>query len=67
MKQEEIKMTVPLNEIIELQRLMSKIQIPDVTYCDDLLPMAQQAIRLSRRYAERAQDILFTWRGVSNY
>lgn len=59
--QEGIKITVPLDEILELLRLVTRIEVPDVTYCDDLLPMAQQAVRLSRMYAGDASNILYKW------
>ena len=58
---EEILTTVPQSEIRELLRLMTSIECPDVTYCDDLLPMAQQAVRLSKMRASEASDILYKW------
>ena len=66
-KLEEIKITVPLADILELIRLMSRIEMPDVTYCDDILPMAQQAVRLSKMNAGEASNILYGWTHGEEY
>lgn len=58
---EEIKVTVPLSELLELLRLITKIEYPSVTYEDNNLVMAQQAIRNSKRYANEASAILYQW------
>ena len=60
-KQEEPQIAVPLSEILELLRLVTKIEIPDVTYGEDMLVMAQQALRLNKRCAGEASDILYKW------
>ena len=54
---------VQLSEILELQSLLREIEYPNVTYNDDILVMAQQAIRMSRRYAAYAANILYKWTG----
>ena len=58
---DKIYISVPLKDSIELERLMRKIEMPDVTYDDEILLMAQQAIRLSRRYADEAHTIIRKW------
>ncbi|KKK60850.1 hypothetical protein LCGC14_3020230 [marine sediment metagenome] len=60
-KQTEITITMPLDELNEILQLANAIALPDVTYCDDLLPMAQQAVRLSQRRAQIIQGILFRY------
>ena len=64
---EEIRITVPLDEVLELLGLVSKIEILDVTYCDDLLPMAQQAVRLAQMRAGEASNILYRWTHGEQY
>ena len=59
--QEEVTITLPLDELNEILRLANKIALPDVTYCDDKLVMADQAIRLSRMAANSMQEILFKY------
>ena len=58
---EEVTISVSLSSMLELLRLITHIQCPDVTYCEDNLVMAQQAIRLSKMYASNASDILYEW------
>ena len=55
------RITVPLSEIFDLLRLVRRIELPDVTYSEDMLEMAQQAIRLSKRDANEASEILYKW------
>jgi len=63
-KQNELTISVPHSEIEHLIKLMSKIQSPDVTYnTEETLPMANQAVRLSSRYALEAWEILHKWIG----
>ena len=59
--QEELTITMPVDELKEILQLANTIVIPDVTYCDDLLPMAQQAVRVSQRKAQIIQGILFKY------
>ena len=61
MSEKAIYLTVPLNDTLEILRLLDRIARPEVTYCDDLLPMAQQAVRLSRMQANEAIDIIHKW------
>ena len=56
-----ISVTVLQSEIHELVELLARIQLPDVTYSDDMLQMAQQALRLNRMKAESANEILYGW------
>ena len=58
---EEIKLTVPLSEVLELLKLVTMIEMPDVTYGEDMLVMAQQAVRLNRMKATDASNILYKW------
>ena len=58
---EPLTIAVPLGEILEVLRLVSKIQVPEVPYCEDMLLMTQQALRSSLRYAEEAGNILYKW------
>ncbi len=56
-----LMITVPLSEIKQLQRLVIRIEMPDVTYNEDILVMAQQALRLNKINARFAGDILLKW------
>ena len=56
-----VEVTIPLEVIDDLLKLLGKIEYPDVTYCDGMLIMAQQAIRLSRRCAYEASALLYKW------
>ena len=60
----ELRVSVPQGEIRELLRAMNKIMYPDVTYCEDSLEMANQAIRLNKVFAENGEIILGKWLGV---
>lgn len=62
-KREEIYIEVRVSEVRELERLITKIEIPDVTYSEDVLVMAQQALRLSKLHATTISGILHGWMG----
>ena len=59
--EEPISITVPLSEILEILRLVSAIEMPDVTYSEYMLIMAQQALRLNKMRAGDASNILHKW------
>lgn len=59
----EITVSVTLGEIRELKRLASRIISPDVTYDEDKLCMAEQAIRLNKTAANIMFEILLKWEG----
>lgn len=56
--EEPLMLSYKQERINELLRLMHKIEFVNVTYTDDMLVMAQQAIRLMKRYAGAATEIL---------
>ena len=60
-KQEEVKVTVPLRDLQELLRLVNMIEYPEVTYNSDKLVMAEHAIRRTKLYAEQMEDIITRW------
>lgn len=63
-QEDEILVTVRQVEIQELARLLDSIAYPDVTFNEDMLTMAHQAIRLSKLRATEARNILYRWEGV---
>lgn len=61
-EQEEIKITVPLSDILELIRLSNSIEYPNCTFLpDEPLLMADNAVRLIGQAASNIADILHRW------
>lgn len=67
-KQEEIKVTVPLSEVLEILRLVTNIEYPNCTYVpEESLLMADNAIRQMKQSAGAISNILYTWTHVEQY
>ena len=61
-KEEPLKITVPLSEVLEILRLAGKIETPIVVYRrDGQLEMATEAVEKSMAYASAIAEILYKW------
>ena len=65
-QENEIRIDVPLWEIQDMIKLITKIQFTDVTYNEDMLVLAQQALRLNKMNANDISETLYKWAGCAN-